>query len=288
MSLPVSCIESITAHTGTRLEHFEILSGGDISTAFLATAESGKQFCVKFSTDLPIVAYQAEQIGLDALRKGTSLTVPEVLCTFSSVDGAGIVLELLRESAKNTQFYEQLAQGLAELHSVKAGSFGFNSDNFIGSIPQSNKWHKGWGDFFCSERLDVQMKLARKVGWVTEKEYMSFLKKLPTLVGVFNALGGPAVLLHGDLWSGNALATSTGAALIDPAVYYGNREAEIAFTELFGGFSDSFYAAYRERLPFESGYTERRDIYNLYHILNHANMFGNAYFERARNILRRL
>jgi len=165
--------------------------------------------------------------------------------------------------------------------------YGLDHDNFIGANPQPNHPCNNWVDFFREQRLGYQMELARQRGYLSAKRGQS-LETLLANLGNWLPAQPPVSLLHGDLWGGNWLVTDMGeAALIDPAVYYGDREAELAFTELFGGFPSQFYAAYNEVWPLESGYGERKELYNLYHLLNHLNLFGESYGGSVDAILRK-
>jgi fructosamine-3-kinase len=174
---------------------------------------------------------------------------------------------------------------LAAQHRVLSPSFGLDDDNFIGANPQPNQRSDNWLTFFREQRLGFQMELARRNNLLPAQR----ARRLETLL---NRLGDwlpaqpPASLLHGDLWGGNWLATASGEpALIDPAVYYGHREADLAFTELFGGFPAAFYTAYKAAWPPDPGYKERKDLYNLYHLLNHLNLFGEGYGGSVDSIL---
>ncbi|MFN8457131.1 MAG: fructosamine kinase family protein [Anaerolineae bacterium] len=175
----------------------------------------------------------------------------------------------------------------AALHRVFGPSFGLEQDNFIGANPQSNLPNDNWLAFFREQRLAFQMELARRNGYLTPQR-ARWLEKLLARLGDWLPAQPPASLLHGDLWGGNWLTLASGEpALIDPAVYYGHREADLAFTELFGGFPATFYTAYQSAWPLEAGYEERKHLYNLYHLLNHLNLFGEGYGSSVDSILRR-
>jgi fructosamine-3-kinase len=162
--------------------------------------------------------------------------------------------------------------------------YGLNHNNFIGKLPQSNCQHKNWVDFFIEERIQPQLKMATnagKLGMATIKRFEAMYKQLPQLFP-----DEPPSLLHGDLWGGNYFFDQSGEATIyDPAVYYGNREIELAFTHLFGGFPSAFYRAYEETYPLQSGFSERKDVYNLYPLLVHTNLFGGSYARRVQRIV---
>lgn len=171
-----------------------------------------------------------------------------------------------------------MARLLANLHRHTGERFGWDTDNWIGLAPQLNGWRDDWAGFFFEKRLQPQIDRARARGYAVE---------MPSTSTLENHHPRPS-LLHGDLWSGNAGFTSEGPVLFDPAVYYGDREADLAMTELFGGFPDEFYAVYARELPLAPGYEKRRDLYNLYHVLNHLNLFGAAYLAQAHSLLARL
>ena len=178
---------------------------------------------------------------------------------------------------------------MAELHRTKGERFGYESDNYIGATPQPNEWSNSWVEFFRERRLGFQVRLLEERGYATPE----LLEKATALMGKLDALIGrhpvEPSLLHGDLWSGNYMSDADGMpVLIDPAVYYGDREADLAMTELFGRFDAKFYAAYKKSHPLAAGYDQRRDIYNLYHLLNHLNLFGLSYMPGVMEILRRL
>lgn len=220
-------------------------------------------------------AFAAEADGLDALRSA-GLAAPAPLAHGVAREHAYLLLELLELRAGGD--FAALGRMLANAHRRAGARFGWRRDNYIGATPQANAWCDDWAQFWLERRLRPQVELARRNG---------FDIAIPPL----EALAGHAVkpaLLHGDLWSGNAGFTDAGPVLFDPAVYYGDREADLAMTELFGGFPREFYAAYQEAYPLESGYERRKHLYNLYHLLNHLNLFGGGYFGQVKATLRLL
>jgi fructosamine-3-kinase len=209
-----------------------------------------------------------------------------VVATGEAVGTAFIVLEFIESGRRDTRFWENFGAALAALHQVSAPSFGLAFNNYIGSLPQSNRQHSKWTDFFTAERIMPQMHLASEKGLLSRRHRAQFEKIEQKLTGLFPA--EMPSLLHGDLWSGNFITDETGfACLVDPAVYFGHREAELAFTRLFGGFDERFYSAYNEQFPLEKGFRERQDIYNLYPLLVHLNLFGTGYLPEIENILNR-
>jgi protein-ribulosamine 3-kinase len=211
-------------------------------------------------------AFAAEADGLDALRP--HIRVPQVLAHGVKDGRAFIRLEYLALARSGD--YAALARMLASLHRQAGPRFGWHRDNYIGHSPQANAWHDHWAEFFIERRLRPQ---ALRAGI-----------ELPPVKLLENHHPQPS-LLHGDLWSGNAGFTAEGPVVFDPAVYYGDREADLAMTELFGGFPDEFYAAYDEAWPLERGYETRKHLYNLYHLLNHLNLFGPGYLAQVNATL---
>lgn len=285
--LPTALATALEKQFGA-LEDVAPVSGGDISHAARVRLNGGQPVLVKWRTGLPLGLFTAERHGLELLRTANTLRVPKVLAQSEPADGcpAYIVMEWLGRGTVTPQVEEALGQGLAQLHRVTANQYGLEYDNFIGANPQPNPPAGTWIEFFGEHRLGYQAKLAAQNGYLP-KHRARLLEKLQTRLGDWLPALPPASLLHGDLWGGNWLTTNSGEpALIDPAVYYGHREAEIAFTELFGGFSATFYAAYNQAWPLESDYSERKDLYNLYHLLNHLNLFGEGYGGGVDSILR--
>ena len=220
-------------------------------------------------------AFAAEADGLEALRP--HIRVPKVLDRGIEGDKAGgkafIVLERL--DLQRSGDYAALGRMLAALHRQTNPRFGWQRDNYIGLTPQINSWRDSWADFFRECRIRPQLELARRNSFDLEVNF-----------DLVNHRPQPS-LLHGDLWSGN-VGFTPGPVVFDPAVYYGDREADLAMTELFGGFPREFYRAYDEAFPLDPGYEKRKHLYNLYHLLNHLNIFGGSYLGQVRATLRRL
>jgi fructosamine-3-kinase len=236
--------------------------------------------------------FARESEGLNLIRSTQTLRVPAVLAYVEPApDGcpAYLLLEWISQTAINSSGMEKLGRNLAALHhasSVNLG-FGLDQDNFIGSTHQPNAWNLDWLEFFKDQRLGYQIQLAARHGLMPAARR----KRLDNLIGKLSrwipASAQPPSLVHGDLWAGNMLQSQQNEpVLIDPAVYYADREVDIAFSELFGGFSAAFYSAYNYAWPLNSGYKERRDLYNLYHLLNHLNLFGESYGESIDAILK--
>ena len=220
-------------------------------------------------------AFAAEADGLDALRSA-GLAAPAPLAHGVAGDQAYLLLEYLDLNGRKN--FEALGRGLARAHRQAGPRCGWHRDTYIGATPQANAWCDDWAQFWLERRLRPQVELAKRNGFQVDLPPLKLLEKHQPR----------ASLLHGDLWSGNAGFTDAGPVLFDPAVYYGDREADLAMTELFGGFPREFYAAYQEAYPLESGYEHRKQLYNLYHLLNHLNLFGGGYFGQVKATLRLL
>ncbi len=221
-------------------------------------------------------------------RSGEGVRVPMPLYLQDDPGAQFLLLEQIREGRRRRDFWEGFGRSLALLHrNLTSARYGFSRDNYLGATPQANRWESDWLLFFGEHRLRFQAELAVRRGRADSALLTGIeavVRRLPEL------LPHPerASLLHGDLWGGNFMVGADGGAvLIDPAVYYGHREADLAMTELFGGFAASFYAAYSELWPLEPGYEERRELYNLYHLLNHLNLFGGSYAASVRSIVAR-
>jgi hypothetical protein len=228
--------------------------------------------------------FEREADGLSLLRKTGEIRVPEVVCSGYAGPYAYLLLEFIQSGRKISKFMDDFGRSLARLHRHTADAFGNNRDNYMGALLQQNKYHKDWVSFFIEERLEPQVLLGKKY---FSSSSISCFERLYNRLGEFLPNEPPA-LLHGDLWSGNLMVSAEGkACLIDPAVYYGNREVDLAMTTLFGGFESSFYDAYLEEFPLNKGWQERLDIYNLYPLLIHLNLFGSGYLGAVEQIIRR-
>lgn len=232
--------------------------------------------------------FAAEVEGLAALRATRAVRVPEVVDCGHDDQRAWLVLERLDLLSLDRAGGAALGRALAQLHRTTGKDFGWAKDNFIGLAPQENAPSDAWPLFFAHRRLLPQLRRARQNGM--ERAYVEKGEHLADRLAAFFVDGHPAPsLLHGDLWSGNAGRLPDGTPVIfDPAVYYGDREADVAMAELFGGFPESFYAAYREAWPLGEGFETRKTLYNLYHILNHFNLFGSGYLGQAKRMIDRL
>ena len=261
--------------------------GGSINQSYLVTLDNGQSLFVKTHSAQTIPGmYAAEAKALNQLAEPGAINVPR--CLYASDDY--LVLEAFTEGRPAPDWQVQMGRGLALLHqATQSARFGFDCDNYLGTTPQDNTWRDHWITFWREQRLAPQFTLyAQQAGHED-----ALLKKGEQLLNQLDeVLAGdpePGVLLHGDLWSGNAAANAKGAPVIyDPASYYGHREAEFGMMRLFGGFDQECEAAYQEIWPFQSGYDRRIEVYRLYHQLNHLNLFGSSYYEGCLTTLKRL
>ena len=254
------------------------LAGGDINRAFRLDA-GGERFFVKLNRAEREAMFVAERQGLEALRASATIRVPEPLLVGRAGAHAFIVMEFIDLAGRPAP--ERLAADLAALHGCVADRYGFAGDNTIGSTPQPNAWRDDWLEFWRAQRLGRQLELGAANGLPGALLDRAW-RLHDRLDEYFAGYRPPPALLHGDLWSGNRGADADGAPVIfDPACYHGDHEADLAMMELFGHPGERFFAAYREIRPIDPGYAWRRDLYNLYHLLNHANLFGGGYAAQA-------
>jgi protein-ribulosamine 3-kinase len=261
------------------------VGGGCINRA-MRINHGGQTYFVKLNDAAHADMFAAEARGLRELRDSRSLRVPEPLCYGADAQSAWLVLEDLALGGSGNP--AALGRGLATMHKVTQEHFGWVQDNTIGSTPQINTPEPDWLVFWREHRLRFQLDLAARHGHGgrLRERGERLLSEFPRLFADYRPV---ASLLHGDLWSGNYAYTREGEPVIfDPAVYYGDREADLAMTELFGGFGREFYAAYREAWPLDEGYAVRKTLYNLYHVLNHLNLFGGGYLSQAQGMIDRL
>lgn len=288
--VPAQVIGRVEHALGTRVLSVARVGGGCIANACRVETTSGPYFLKWSADDLVARTFPAETAGLQALRAaGSPLHIPKPrLVSAATAEEPGLLLTTWIEAGPMTEAaWERLGSGLAALHRHTAARYGFNVANFIGRLPQRNTWRASWPEFFREERLEPQVQMARANGYwpaAWEAPLARLYVRLPELLPAHP----PGSILHGDLWNGNVLADRAGRpALVDPAAYFGHREADLAMTELFGGFGGAFYDAYREAWPLEPGYDARRDVYNLYHLINHLNHFGGGYARSVEAVLRR-
>ncbi len=263
------------------------LGGGSISTAMKATLKDGETVFIKISPQRRDT-FLKEANGLRELARAGAIKTPAVL----QADEKILVLEFLPSSSPSNRksFFEEFGRQCAALHRCTSSSFGFFENNYIGSTPQENVPQvDSWKEFYFTRRLHYQFTLAEKNGYAELEMRNAFNVLGRRMDELIPEDGEPPSLLHGDLWRGNVLCIDKGRpAVIDPAVYYGHREADLAMTLLFGGFEESFYSAYDEAYPLNRGWRKRMELYKLYHLFNHLNIFGEGYYGQVLGIMRDL
>jgi fructosamine-3-kinase len=285
--LPERLREALERRIGV-IRSVEPVSGGSVSMTRRVRSASGVHF-LKYEQAAPPGFFRVEAEGLERLRAaGSDLVIPGVLDTGESEGGwSWLLLEWLEPESPATEFDRVLGKGLAGLHRVSEGGWGAPVDGFIGRLAQANAPAKDWSEFWWGRRLHPQLQLAYGSGLLVPSPEWERLREIqPALLAAAEA-DGPS-LLHGDLWSGNVMASRAGPALVDPSVYQGHREVDLAMSELFGGFGRDFYASYEDAWPLQAGHRERRWVYQLYYLLVHVNLFGASYVARTRDILARL
>ncbi len=265
------------------------VGGGCINAAYALTGSQNghrQTFFIKTNTADSLSMFEAEAEGLHALINSHSLRVPTPICSDIAGEDAYLLMEHI--TLQGTGDDTQLGSRLAAMHQTRCSQFGWHRHNTIGSTPQLNHVTDNWVTFWAEQRLGAQLKLAGQNG--AKRSLLSRGEKLQTTLSTFFTDYQPVPsLLHGDLWSGNAAFDAQGQPVIfDPAAYFGDRETDLAMTELFGGFSSAFYAAYNAAWPLDAGYAMRKTLYNLYHILNHFNLFGGGYESQAQGMIDRL
>jgi len=265
--------------------HSRTVHGGDISQAF-KLGDGSHTFFIKLQPAARIALFETEAAGLAQLQVAQALRVPQAVCHGIAAGQAYLVLEYLPLVSQGDAAL--LGRQLAQQHRVTAPQFGWARDNWIGATPQPNGGRDDWIDFWREQRLGYQLRQAAENGYggalQTDGEIL-----LAHLDAFFDGHMPVPSLLHGDLWGGNHGFLANGDPVVfDPAVYFGDRECDLAMSELFGGFAPDFHAAYREAWPLDAGYAVRKTLYNLYHVLNHANMFGGSYVAQAARMTAQL
>jgi len=284
---------SIAAATGAafKVTSMQPVGGGCIHQAFSITgrASGGElRFFAKTNTRERAPMFAAEADGLEALRDAAFLVVPRVIAQGFDADRSWLVLEWLELAALDAARGAQLGAALAAQHRVAREKFGWERDNFIGATVQPNGWNDDWLAFWREKRLLAQLRLAARQR-LPSRMIDRGERLLADCEAFFQGYVPARSLLHGDLWGGNAAASADGRPVVfDPAVYVGDREADLAMTELFGGFPGDFHAAYRAAWALHDNYRVRRDFYNLYHVLNHANLFAGGYVSQAERSIEKL
>ncbi len=274
-----------------QIQQHSSIGGGSINSAYKAISTDGLEFFVKLNSASLEFMFQVEYDSLNELLQviaadASIMQIPKPIYYGTTGSQSYLVLEYIPMTSRRDG--RLMGQALAQMHRITAKQFGWYQDNIIGSTPQSNIQHTNWLNFWREERMIPQFKMLYEKGYKNHLKPLDekLLNNLDKLLA--NHKPVPS-LLHGDLWSGNYAYTQDGQPVIfDPAIYYGDREADIAMTELFGGFGRDFYDAYNASWPLDAGYSQRKTLYNLYHILNHANLFGSSYLHQAVGMIERL
>jgi len=283
-----SFVKSILASLSLKFdETIEVISvtsvlGGDINETYKLETSKGVYFVkINDGTKYPEM-FAKEANGLNALAQTKMIKIPSVI----HFENSFLLLEWIEHGDKKQGFWNVFGSNLAKLHQVTNDRFGFEEDNYIGSLIQSNSWQNTWTDFFVLQRLEPQLKLARENNLLDASIAKSFDRLFHKLEILFPK-EAPA-LIHGDLWSGNFMVSTDGSPVImDPAVYYGHREMDLAMTQLFGGFDSKMYFSYNEQFPLEQGWEERVPLCNIYPLLVHVNLFGGSYVNQVEQVLGR-
>jgi protein-ribulosamine 3-kinase len=287
-----SIAQSISAALETPFEplRWEPVGGGCIHQAWKfvgALADGEAAFFVKSNAAESLPMLEAEAEGLAALRRA-GCSAPRALLSAQADGQAWLVLDWLDLVALDAASGARLGEALAALHAIEQPRFGWAADNFIGASPQRNGWSDDWLEFWRMRRLASQLRMAA-ANRLPSRLIDRGERLAADCDALFKGHAPRPSLLHGDLWGGNAAALADGTPVVfDPAVYCGDREADVAMTQLFGGFPPEFQAAYRARLPLPEGHAVRRDFYNVYHLLNHANLFAGGYVRQAQDAVERL
>lgn len=276
--------DAVESVLGEAVASFSAVGGGCITVNNKITTISGRMFFLK--TGGRGRMFPCEANGLKELARAKVLRVPKVVAVADDF----LLTEYIRPGTRPQGFFGEFGRGLARLHQNTSETFGFYEDNFIGTTPQPNVCSgneaRNWVDFYLDKRLLYQYRLAEQNGYASERLKAGFHNLESRTAAILEGSDEPPCLLHGDLWSGNYVCDESGQpVLIDPAVYYGHREADLAMTRLFGGFPQEFYEAYDRENPLQTGWQRRENLYRLYHVLNHLNLFGGEYLYEAERLV---
>jgi len=286
LQIPDTVVTAIECQLSAKVSDYFPASGGCINNGGKVVV-GRKDFFVKWNDRSRYPGmFQAEAKGLHILGASETLRIPEVIHVGEEGSFQYLLLEYIDDGRRSPDFWESFGRGLAKMHKHSAPRFGLDHNNFIGSLPQDNCESGSWIEFFIERRLRSQLAIALQNNGLNKSAASDFDK----LFAKLNSLlpDERPSLLHGDLWGGNLMIADNGeACLIDPAVYYGHREVDLAMTQLFGGFDSVFFESYNEEFPLLPGYRERLDLYNLYPLLVHVNLFGGGYAAQVMSVLRR-
>lgn len=285
MNIKSNIQNEVEGFLNEKIKNSNSVSGGCIADSKIITTETGHQYFLKTHSETAAM-FLKEANGLKELAKPDCIKVPRVILANKDF----LLLEHINQGVRSNDFFSDFGSSFAEMHRFHAETFGFVEDNYIGSNPQYNissgKEATSWPEFYFQKRILAQYKMTEKNGFAT-KELKRGVQLLENEIEkILNGSEEKPTLLHGDLWNGNFLCDDKGKpVLIDPAVYYGHREADLAMTKMFGGFSYDFYSAYQQEYPLAEGWEYREKIYLLYHYLNHLNLFGTSYYSTSLSYL---
>ncbi|PRX47990.1 fructosamine kinase family protein [Salegentibacter salegens] len=274
-------LHKIAEENNLKSPKFSRLTGGDINDVFLINSEDKKQVVKINNAEKFPGMFEAEKAGLEALEQPKVIDIPRVLGVGKIENTSYLLLEYKESTAKSSTFWTDFGKQMAALHKTTSEEFGFHQDNYIGSLPQQNNASASAADFYISERLDPQLKMAKDRGYdlgVTK----SFFKNISAIIP-----DEKPSLIHGDLWGGNYLVNEEGnPCLIDPATAFAPREMDLAMMQLFGGFDKQLFEVYEQEFPLESGFEDRIPLWQLYYLLVHLNLFGMGYKSQVTGILK--
>ena len=273
-------VDFLSSSLNSKILNVSPISGGCINECYKLTTNRDSYFIKLNKKFNPFVE---EQKGLDILRATRTFFIPKVLLIGKYEDYSFLLMEYIESENQTSNFWNDFGKKLAALHKISNESFGFDHNNYIGSLQQINTWHANSIEFFINCRLIPQLELLNDIN------DNQFFKSFDALFNILNEIlpDGKPSLLHGDLWSGNYMVGKNGnPAIVDPAVYYGFREADIAMSKLFGGFANQFYDTYNETFPLEINWQSRVQVWNLYPLLVHANLFGTSYLNQVKSIIK--
>jgi protein-ribulosamine 3-kinase len=283
--VPAEIQQEILQQLNCTITNFQFISGGCINNGGKLKTSLGDYFLKWNSSQKYPGMFLTESRGLNLLRSSSSIKIPDVILAGASANFQFLLLEFIVPRKPVNNYWAKLGEELGAIHKHTSDFFGLEFDNYIGSLPQSNSKSNSWISFFIEQRLTPQLNRAyedKKIGNEIVAKFEKLFSKLQHLLPE-----AKPSLLHGDLWSGNVIVDHHGGpCLIDPAIFYGNREVEIAFTHLFGGFEQDFYNSYQSTFPLENGFRARIDLYNLYPLLVHVNLFGQGYVQQVVSILK--
>lgn len=277
----------ISRVTGEKFQsqHKRSVGGGCINQGY-AVSDGELTYFVKLNQASQVAMFEAEMLGLQQMYDTQTIRVPQPICWGIAGSSGYIVLEWLEMGGGNNSSWGEMGRRLAAMHKATSSKgFGWDMNNTIGSTPQINTWTADWVEFYTKHRIGYQLQIARRRGGNFPQQD-DLLAAIPDLLADHQVQPS---LVHGDLWGGNAGCTVAGEPVIfDPATYFGDREVDLAMTELFGGFPAAFYQGYNTVWPVDSGYAARKTLYNLYHILNHFNLFGGSYAAQANRMIEQI